>query len=104
MKNKQLAKSTALFIITEVVLQSSMYAQGTAAKIGSVYAWIKPVLSAILMILTLVFAGRLLYKFAFKHDAAAADVGMFLVFLVFWGIWAYAAQEILALFGVVVTF
>ena len=79
-------------------------AQAVAGKIAAIYGWLKPVVSAILNIITLLFAARILFKIAFQQREATADIAWFVVFLVFWGIWAIFASDILSFLGIGVTF
>ena len=98
-RNQKLAKGIALAFVVLLLMNTDAFAGETESKIRGVYTWLKPVVNAILMILTLVFAGRCLYKIAFKHEQATSDIAMFIVFVVFWGLWALLANEILQLVG-----
>lgn len=100
MKSNQLIKNIVTVTILIVLSNHGLPAQSTAAKLTGVYVWLKPVVNAILLLLTLIFAGRCLYKIAFKHQEATADIAMFVVFFIFWGLWATLGSEILNLLGV----
>jgi len=97
-------KSNILLIASTVLIQSVANAQSLVGKITSIYAWLKPIVSALLIIVTLIFAARILFKIAFQQREATGDIAWFLVFLVFWGLWAIFASDILSFLGISVTF
>ena len=96
-------KNTGLLIFF-LLLTALSQAQSTASRIASVYTWLKPVVSAILIIITLIFAARILFKIAFQQREATGDIAWFIVFLVFWGLWAVFASDILSFLGISVSF
>src|ERR1035437_3342335 len=98
-KGLALTASAITFTANAVLAQSA-----TASKIAGFYAWLKPIVTAILLILTLVFAGRLLFKMAFQQREAGMDLAWFIVFLAFWGMWAMFASDILSFFGITAVF
>jgi len=99
------SKSGAAITALLLGLVDTVFAQGaTAGKIAGFYSWLKPIVTAILLILTLVFAGRLLFKMAFRQQEAGMDLAWFIVFLAFWGLWAIFASDILSFFGVAASF
>src|ERR1017187_6042257 len=95
-KKKAIAISGLLLLTVSTVMADNQ----TASKIAGFYSWLKPIVTAILLILTLVFAGRLLFKMAFRQQEAGMDLAWFIVFLAFWGLWAIFASDILSFFGV----
>lgn len=99
-ENQLLMITSALTLVGNTAMAQS----ATASKIAGFYTWLKPVVTAILLILTLVFAGRLLFKMAFKQQEAGMDLAWFIVFLAFWGMWAMFASDILAFFGITASF
>jgi hypothetical protein len=97
----------AIFLMVSVITfaaNTAMAQNATASKIAGFYAWLKPIVTAILLILTLVFAGRLLFKMAFQQREAGMDLAWFIVFLAFWGMWAMFASDILSFFGITAVF
>ena len=103
MKLFQFSKRT-LLLLSLAVFAANAQAQTVAGKIASIYGWLKPIVSAILIIITLLFAARILFKIAFQQREATGDIAWFVVFLVFWGIWAIFAPDILSFLGIGVTF
>lgn len=100
LRNELLTILSALTLAGNTALAQN----ATASKIAGFYTWLKPVVTAILLILTLVFAGRLLFKMAFKQQEAGMDLAWFIVFLAFWGMWAMFASDILSFFGITAIF
>ena len=104
MKNLSSKQITKGLILTAVVMflfaiNADAQTGGTAAAVSNIYKWLKPVVNGVLLIITLIFAARCLFKIAFKHEQATMDIAMFLVFFVFWGAWAIFANDIISLVG-----
>ncbi len=106
-EEKKIKKRSRLIVLllTLIAVADKALGQGaTASKIAGFYSWLKPLVTAILLILTLVFAARLLFKMAFRQQEAGIDLAWFIVFLAFWGLWAIFASDILSFFGVSASF